>query len=111
MKFIKYFISVSTILLFTSLPSKAWILDVWTIEGMDAQELSDATAAFKEKALAGGAKMANIRSSSKIRGDNPQDTTFVNIYYETFSDLMHDVALNAANPEWFNSTYGEINQD
>ena len=111
MKFIKYFISVSTILLFTSLPSKAWILDVWTIEGMDAQELSDATAAFKEKALAGGAKMANIRSSSKIRGDNPQDTTFVNVYYETFSDLMHDVALNAANPEWFNSTYGEINQD
>ena len=38
-----------------SLP-KAWVMDVWTIEGMDAQELSDATAAYKEKAMAGGAK-------------------------------------------------------
>ena len=32
-------------------------MDVWTIEGMDAQELSDATAAYKEKAMAGGAKI------------------------------------------------------
>ena len=30
------------------------------IEGMDAQELSDATVPNKEKAMAGGAKMKNI---------------------------------------------------
>jgi hypothetical protein len=52
--------------------------------------------------------MANIRSSSKMRGDNPQDTTFVQVYYESFSDLMSDQALAAANPNWFASTYGAI---
>ena len=52
-----------------------------------------------------------IRSSSKIRGDNPQDTTFVHIYYETFEDMMHDIVLTAQQPDIFDSTYGQINQD
>ena len=57
-------------------------MDVWRIEGMDAQELSDATVAFKEKAMAGGAKYTGFRSSSKIRGDDTLDTTFVHAYYD-----------------------------
>tara|TARA_Y100001970_G_scaffold74541_1_gene94442 strand:- start:409 stop:1113 length:705 start_codon:yes stop_codon:yes gene_type:complete len=108
---IKNFTFTLIILAFASLPAKAWIVDVWTIEGMDAQELSNATAEFKEKALEAGAKMSNIRSSSKIRGDNPQDTTFVHIYYETFEDMMHDIVLTAQQPDIFDSTYGQINQD
>tara|TARA_E500000178_G_scaffold69311_1_gene66876 strand:+ start:145 stop:849 length:705 start_codon:yes stop_codon:yes gene_type:complete len=107
----KIFLLSLSLFAFTISSSKAWVMDVWTIEGMDAQELAAATAEYKEKALAGGAKMANIRSSSKMRGDNPQDTTFVQVYYESFSDLMSDQALAAANPDWFASTYGKINQD
>ena len=107
----KIFLLSLSLFAFTISSSKAWVMDVWTIEGMDAQELAAATAEYKEKVLAGGAKMANIRSSSKMRGDNPQDTTFVQVYYESFSDLMSDQALAAANPDWFASTYGKINQD
>ena len=59
--------------------------------------------------MAGGAKMKNIRSSTKVRGDNSQETTFVHVYYESYSELMHDLSLTAANPDWFDSTYGRIN--
>ena len=86
-------------------------MDVWTIEGMDAQELAAATAEYKEKALAAGAKMKNIRSASKVRGDGNGELTTVLVYYETFEDMMHDITLNAQNPEIFTSSYGEVNQD
>ena len=96
---------------FSITSSKAWIADVYTVEGMDAQTLSEATQAFKEKALAAGAKMKNIRSASKIRGDGNGELTTVLVYYETFEDMMHDVTLNAQNPDLLASTYGEVNQN
>ena len=96
---------------FSITSSKAWIADVYTVEGMDAQTLSEATEAFKEKALAAGAKMKNIRSASKIRGDGNGELTTVLVYYETFEDMMHDVTLNAQNPDLLASTYGEVNQN
>ena len=96
---------------FSITSSKAWIADVYTVEGMDAQTLSEATQAYKEKALAAGAKMKNIRSASKVRGDGNGELTTVLVYYETFEDMMHDITLNAQNPEIFTSTYGEVNQD
>ena len=96
---------------FSITSSKAWIADVYTVEGMDAQTLSEATQAFKEKALAAGAKMKNIRSASKIRGDGNGELTTVLVYYETFEDMMYDVTLNAQNPDLLASTYGEVNQN
>ena len=45
-------------------------MDVWELKGLTSQEVSEATIAFKEKAMAGGAKYTNIRSSTKIRGDD-----------------------------------------
>ena len=96
---------------FSMTTSKAWIADVYTVEGMDAQTLSEATQAYKEKALAAGAKMKNIRSASKIRGDGNGELTTVLVYYETFEDMMHDVTLNIQNPDLLASTYGEVNQN
>ena len=55
--------------------------------------------------------MKNIRSASKVRGDGNGELTTVLVYYETFEDMMHDITLNAQNPEIFTSTYGEVNQD
>ena len=96
---------------FSMTSSKAWIADVYSVEGMDAQTLSEATQAYKEKALAAGAKMKNIRSASKIRGDGNGELTTVLVYYETFEDMMHDVTLNIQNPDLLASTYGEVNQN
>ena len=108
-RIIKILLVSMCLFLFSMVSSTAYIMDVWTIEGMDSQALSEATAAYKEKAMAGGAKMKNIRSSTKVRGDNSQETTFVHVYYESYSELMHDLSLTAANPDWFDSTYGRIN--
>ena len=111
----KNFFKLTLILLtfysFTISSSKAWIADIWFIEDMDAQELSTATESFKEKALAAGAKMKNIRSASKVRGDSPGNSTIVIAYYESYEDLMHDITLNSQKPDMFDSTYGQINQD
>ena len=111
----KNFFKLTFILLtfysFTISSSKAWIADIWFIEDMDAQELSTATQSFKEKALAAGAKMKNIRSASKVRGDSPGNSTIVIAYYESYEDLMHDITLNSQQPDMFDSTYGQINQD
>ena len=42
-------------------------MDVWTIEGMDAQELSEALqTSFKEKAMAGGAKIKTLDHHLKL---------------------------------------------
>ena len=107
----KLVFTLLVIFAFSTTSSKAWIADVYTVEGMDAQTLSEATQAYKEKALAAGAKMKNIRSASKVRGDGNGELTTVLVYYETFEDMMFDVTLNAQNPDIFNSTYGEVNQD
>ena len=109
--FNKLFFTMLVVFAFSMTSSKAWIADVYSVEGMDAQTLSEATQAYKEKALAAGAKMKNIRSASKIRGDGNGELTTVLVYYETFEDMMHDITLNAQNPEIFTSTYGEVNQD
>jgi len=109
--FNKLLFAIVMVFAFSITSSKAWIADVYTVEGMDAQTLSEATQAFKEKALAAGAKMKNIRSASKIRGDGNGELTTVLVYYETFEDMMHDVTLNAQNPDLLASTYGEVNQN
>ena len=107
----KLVFTLLVIFAFSTTSSKAWVADVYTVEGMDAQTLSEATQAYKEKALAAGAKMKNIRSASKVRGDGNGELTTVLVYYETFEDMMFDITLNAQNPDIFNSTYGEVNQD
>ena len=109
--FNKLFFTMLVVFAFTMTSSKAWIADVYTVEGMDAQTLSEATQAYKEKALAAGAKMKNIRSASKVRGDGNGELTTVLVYYETFEDMMHDVTLNIQNPDLLASTYGEVNQN
>ena len=109
--FNKLFFTMLVVFAFSIASSKAWIADVYTVEGMDAQTLSEATQAYKEKALAAGAKMKNIRSASKIRGDGNGELTTVLVYYETFEDMMHDVTLNIQNPDLLASTYGEVNQN
>ena len=109
--FNKLFFTMVVVFAFSMTSSKAWIADVYTVEGMDAQTLSEATQAYKEKALAAGAKMKNIRSASKIRGDGNGELTTVLVYYETFEDMMHDVTLNIQNPDLLASTYGEVNQN
>ena len=109
--FNKLFFTMLVVFAFSMTSSKAWIADVYTVEGMDAQTLSEATQAYKEKALAAGAKMKNIRSASKIRGDGNGELTTVLVYYETFEDMMHDVTLNIQNPDLLASTYGEVNQN
>ena len=40
---------------FSIIPSKAFIMDVWELRGVDAQEVSEATFAFIVIALVGGA--------------------------------------------------------
>ena len=107
----KLYVTMLVVFAFSMTSSKAWIADVYTVEGMDAQTLSEATQAYKEKALAAGAKMKNIRSASKIRGDGNGELTTVLVYYETFEDMMHDVTLNIQNPDLLASTYGEVNQN
>ena len=67
-KFSKIITLVLSLLLLSSLPSKAWVMDVWELRGVTADEVSEATIAFKEKAMAGGAKYTAFRSSTKIRG-------------------------------------------
>ena len=109
--FNKLFFTMLVVFAFSITSSKAWIADVYTVEGMDAQTLSEATQAYKEKAFAAGAKMKNIRSASKIRGDGNGELTTVLVYYETFEDMMHDVTLNIQNPDLLASTYGEVNQN
>ena len=46
--FLKTLLVSLSLFVLTITYSKAWVMDVWTIEGMDAQELSDATAAYKD---------------------------------------------------------------
>ena len=105
-----FLISLSLLAIFI-LPSKAFIVDVWEVRGANPQEMSEATMAFKEKAMAGGAKYTAFRSSTKLRGDNSNDTTYVYGYYDSYEDQMETAAIVAENPDWFTSTYGEIEFD
>ena len=109
MKFFKIiFISIS-LLFATSITSKAYVFDVWTVEGVASYaDLAQATVAFKEKAMAGGAKYDNIRASMKVRGYRSNDTGFVIATYENYQDMMETAAVVAQNPDWFASTYGAI---
>ena len=110
-KILKQFLMVLTVVGFSISTSKAFIVDVWEVRGANPQEMSEATMAFKEKAMAGGAKYTAFRSSTKLRGDNSNDTTFVYGYYDSYEDQMETAAIVAENPDWFTSTYGEIEFD
>ena len=110
-KILKQFLMVLTLFGFSISASKAFIVDVWEVRGASPQEMSEATMAFKEKAMAGGAKYTAFRSSTKLRGDNSNDTTFVYGYYDSYEDQMETAAIVAENPDWFTSTYGEIEFD
>ena len=93
---------------FSTLPSKAFIMDVWELRGVTGEEVSEATIAFKEKAMAGGAKYTAFRSSTKVRGDDTLDTTFVHAYYDSYEDQMTTQVLVGQNPDWFANTFGEL---
>ena len=54
-KIYKTFLISLGLLAISILPSKAFIVDVWEVRGANPQEISEATIAFKEKAMAGGA--------------------------------------------------------
>ena len=54
--YLKIIITSCTVFMLTVLPSKAFIMDVWELKEWTSQEVSEATIAFKEKAMAGGAK-------------------------------------------------------
>ena len=110
-KILKQFLMVLTLFGFSISTSKAFIVDVWEVRGASPQEMSEATMAFKEKAMAGGAKYTAFRSSTKLRGDNSNDTTYVYGYYDSYEDQMETAAIVAENPDWFTSTYGEIEFD
>lgn len=110
-KVLKQFLMVLALVGFSISTSKAFIVDVWEVRGANPQEMSEATMAFKEKAMAGGAKYTAFRSSTKIRGDNSNDTTYVYGYYDSYEDQMETAAIVAENPDWFTSTYGEIEFD
>ena len=110
-KILKQFLMVLTLFVFSISTSKAFIVDVWEVRGANPQEMAEATMAFKEKAMAGGAKYTAFRSSTKLRGDNSNDTTFVYGYYDSYEDQMETAAIVAENPDWFTSTYGEIEFD
>ena len=97
------------LMVFSTVPSKAFIMDVWELRGVTGEEVSEATIAFKEKAMAGGAKYTAFRSSTKVRGDDTLDTTFVHAYYDSYEDQMATQVLVGQNPDWFGSTYGELN--
>ena len=103
-------ISIS-MLIISTLSSKAVIMDVWELRGVTPAEVSEATLAFKEKAMDGGAMYTAFRSSTKIRGDDTLDTVFVHAYYESFEDQMATQALIGANPDWFQSTFGKLDFD
>jgi len=94
--------------IFSIIPSNAFIMDVWELRGVTGDEVSEATVAFKEKAMAGGAKYTAFRSSTKIRGDDTLDTTFVHAYYDSYEDQMTTQVLIGQNPDWFESTFGEL---
>ena len=110
-KILKQFLMVLALVGFSISTSKAFIVDVWEVRGANPQEMSEATMAFKEKAMAGGAKYTAFRSSTKLRGDNSNDTTYVYGYYDSYEDQMETAAIVAENPDWFTSTYGEIEFD
>ena len=110
-KILKQFLMVLALFGFSISTSKAFIVDVWEVRGANPQEMSEATMAFKEKAMAGGAKYTAFRSSTKLRGDNSNDTTYVYGYYDSYEDQMETAAIVAENPDWFTSTYGEIEFD
>ena len=109
MNFCKVIFIAISFLIFSSISSKAYVFDTWTVEGVTSPaDLAQATIAFKEKAMAGGAKYANIRASMKVRGDRSNDTGFVIATYENYEDMMETAAIVAQNPSWFASTYGAI---
>ena len=92
-KIYKTFLISLGLLAISILPSKAFIVDVWEVRGASPQEMSEATMAFKEKAMAGGAKYTAFRSSTKLRGDNSNDTTYVYGYYDSYEDQMETAAI------------------
>ena len=107
-KILKISMIIVSLLGFSVTYSKAFVMDVWELKGADPAAVSEATLAFKEKAMAGGAKYTAFRSSTKIRGDDVLDTVFVHAYYENFEDQMATQALIGQNPDWFASTFGDM---
>tara|TARA_B100001027_G_scaffold33837_1_gene20622 strand:+ start:286 stop:987 length:702 start_codon:yes stop_codon:yes gene_type:complete len=110
-KFFKILAIAFSLMAISILPSKAFIMDVWEVRGADPADVAGATSAFKEKAMAGGAKYTAFRSSIKIRGENSNDTTFIYGYYDSYEDQMSTQALIMANPDWLESTFGSITPD
>ena len=79
---------------------------------MDAQELSEATLLLKKKQWQVlKCKIYSFRSSTKIRGDDTLIQHLFKLITTILKIMMVIKLLVAANPDWFASTYGKINQD
>ena len=107
-KISNFFIISLLFLMISSINSKAVVFDTWIIEGSNPLQMAEATERFKEMAMSGGAKYLDIRASAKFRGDRPQDTSFIFGYYENVEDMLETQSLVNQNPDWFQSTYSEV---
>ena len=75
-KFINIWVLAFSLFSLSILPSKAFIMDVWTIEGANPAELAKVVVEYREKAAAVGAKYTQFRMGQKVRGDG-SNITFV----------------------------------
>ena len=95
-KFSKIITLVLSLLLLSSLPSKAWVMDVWELRGVTADEVSEATIAFKEKAMAGGA----------ITASGTNDNNVIMSIYNSF--VNSNEATNTGGGIYLNQTISNI---
>ena len=65
----KIIIVASSLIILSTISSKAYVFDTWIIEGSNPTQMAEATEKFKEVAMNGGAKYLDIRASAKFRGD------------------------------------------
>ena len=101
----------SSIFALSILPSKAFIMDVWTIEGADPTKLAKVVTEYREKAAAVGAKYTQFRMGQKVRGEGSANISFVYGYYDSYEDQMFTQQLLTENPEPLQSTYGAMSDE
>ena len=109
-KFINIWVLAFSLFSLSILPSKAFIMDVWTIEGANPAELAKVVVEYREKAAAVGAKYTQFRMGQKVRGDG-SNITFVYGYYDSYEDQMFTQQLLTENPEPLQSTYGAMSDE
>ena len=104
-KIIKQLLIALTFIGFSITASKALVLDVYTIDGVDTQakraQMVEGFNSFKENAVNGGAKWIDFTLNVKIRGDGYREQFTFAVIYENASDMMETHEIFAANQQWF----------